>query len=412
MPRRATDRIKALQLQRAAALAPQAPPQSLEDNTSADPTRTGASPAQEVDAVQAHFGGLLTTLVQNRQVQRIPIEQIATDTRPEMRQPRLLPALEELLLDGVPAPVYRDMLTELHTLGQSLKTQQIQPIVVYPGTNSGAPAARYLLLVGQRRWTAARLVGIEALDAIVVDPPTPADRIRIQYAENEDREEFSDMERAWSLQQLKHAMDDAPWEVIEERLHLSRSRRHQLIRLLTFSPPQQRLVAQLRLQETQVRPLHTSLRNQELTSAQADTILQRLAELVAQRTLPPPLPDTLPSPLSAAPAAPLPSSPAEIDTAASATRRGVDGPTIARLVARTQRASVVTTTMPPPRWVAPFHEQITRMRQALGRTPGRIALLNDQERTTLTAALHALRDDLDQVIAELDDQQSYTDDAM
>ena len=55
-------------------------------------------------------------------------------------------------------------------------------------------------------------------------------------AENEDREEFSDMERAWSLQQMKQALSDAPWEEVETRLQLSRTRRHQLIRLLAFTP--------------------------------------------------------------------------------------------------------------------------------------------------------------------------------
>jgi hypothetical protein len=32
-----------------------------------------------------------------------------------------------------------------------------------------------------------------------------ADRVRIQYAENEDYEEFSDMERAWALRSAKLA---------------------------------------------------------------------------------------------------------------------------------------------------------------------------------------------------------------
>ena len=63
-----------------------------------------------------------------------------------------------------------------------------------------------------------KIVGIEHLDAVVVDPPSPADRVRIQYAENEDREEFSDMERAWALLQMKQAMSEAPWEEVEARI--------------------------------------------------------------------------------------------------------------------------------------------------------------------------------------------------
>ena len=46
--------------------------------------------------------------------------------------------------------------------------------------------------------------------------------MRIQYTENEDREEFSDMERAWALQQMKQALIDAPWEEVEARILSSR----------------------------------------------------------------------------------------------------------------------------------------------------------------------------------------------
>lgn len=193
MPAKTADRIQAMR-ERAAALAPQ-PSAVAADEVPAP------APDTAVAAVSAHFGAALDPLVRNRTVQQIPIGHIAPDARPEMRQPRLLPPPEELIEHGQPVPAYRELVVELLTLGQSLKDQQIQPIVVYPGTSTAYPAARYLILVGQRRWTAAHLVNIETLDAVVVDPPTPAERVRIQYAENEDREEFSDMERAWALLQ-------------------------------------------------------------------------------------------------------------------------------------------------------------------------------------------------------------------
>jgi ParB/RepB/Spo0J family partition protein len=265
MPAKATDRIKAMR-ERAAALAPQ--PSIVE---------AGEVPAQSSDFavadVSAHFGAALDSLVRNRAVLSIPIGHIAPDTRPKMRQPRLLPPPEELMEHGQPVPAYRELVAELLTLGQSLKQRQIQPIVVYPGTNAAYPAVRYLILVGQRRWTAAHLVDIDMLDAIVVDPPSPADRVRIQYAENEDREEFSDMERAWALLQMKQAMSEAPWEEVEERLQMSRARRQQLLRLMAFTAAQQEQIARLRLQETQIRRLHTGVRNEELMPAQVDAIL-------------------------------------------------------------------------------------------------------------------------------------------
>src|SRR3712207_8726816 len=45
------------------------------------------------------------------------------------------------------------------------------------------------------RWTAAVLSGMATIDAIVIDPPKPEDLVDIQYTENEDRADFSDMER-------------------------------------------------------------------------------------------------------------------------------------------------------------------------------------------------------------------------
>lgn len=376
MPPRAADRIKALQQQRAAALTPQAPPAAND--------QPPAAPAPEMADVQAHFGGFLDQLTLNRQIQRIPTGSIAPDVRPEMQQPRLLPSPGELMPDGVPAPDHTALVAELVTLGHSLQQQQIQPIVVYPGANSAYPAARYLILVGQRRWTAACLVGLDAIDAVVVEPPTPAERIRIQYAENEDREEFSDMERAWSIQQMKQAMSDASWEAVEERLQLSRTRRHQLSRLLTFSPQQQRLVARLRLQETQLRPLHTAVRNQELGEAEADAVLQRLAEIVTQRVIPHQQHDQDTS-----------------ENNGPATRRGVDGPTIARLVARARRAAVANET-PTPRWIPPLQEQLGRTRQALQRSAGRIGMLSDNDNAELLGAMRQLRDDLDGICTLLE----------
>jgi ParB/RepB/Spo0J family partition protein len=377
MASKATDRIKALQQQRAAALAPQ---------TTA-PTGAPASASADMDmvAVRAHFGDVLDQVVRNRQIQHTPIGHIAPDARPEMRQPRLLPHPRELLVQGQPVPAYRELVAELQTLGQSLKEQQIQPIVVYPGTNDDYPAARYLILVGQRRWTAANLVGLDALDAIVVDPPSPADRVRIQYAENEDREEFSDMERAWSLQQMKQALSDAPWEEVETRLQLSRTRRHQLIRLLTFTPEQQQQIARLRLQETQIRPLHTALRNQELDLPQVDSVLQRLSEIADTR------------------GAGQATAEGEAGDSAMPKRSGIDGPTIARVVAHARRA--VVPAPPTPRWLPIMHEQIARTHQSFQRSIGRVEQLNDDDAQQLLAAATELRNDIDRMVTALQEHE-------
>jgi ParB/RepB/Spo0J family partition protein len=256
---------------------------------------------------------------------------------------------------------------------------------VYPGTSRADPAVRYLILVGQRRWMAAHLVEIETLDAIVVEPPSPADRVRIQYAENEDREEFSDMERAWALLQMKQAMSEAPWEEVEARLQMSRARRQQLLRLTAFITTQQQQVARLRLHETQIRSLHTGVRNEELTLAQVDAILYRLSQIATERA----------AALAAAAAENAPSG-------SSPRRAGIDGPTIARLVARAQRTgSPLTAVSAPPtaRWLPPLHEQLVRANQAVQRAIGRVETLGSADTETLLGDIGALLTNLTSLTA-------------
>lgn len=369
MPQKVSDRIKALQQQRAAALTP---------SVSTPGDERAPDLGDVVATVHAHFGGSIEQVVHNRIVQRLLVGLIAPDLRPEMRQPRLLPRPDELMQNGQPTSNYRELAAELLALGQSLKERQVQPIVVYPGSSAIYPAARYLILVGQRRWTAAHLVGLEAIDAVVIDPPTPADRIRLQYAENEDREEFSDMERAWSIMQMKQALDDAPWEEVEARLQISRTRRHQLTRMLAFTAAQQERLALLRLQETQARSLHTAVRNNELTAAQVDDVLARLSEIATER-------------------AAVQAQDARIEQARAgiATRRnGIDGPTVARLVVRALRATPERQPESSPRWLPPLRDLLVRTTKGVQRSQERLPTLADTDAGVLL-------DDIERLAAEL-----------
>ena len=241
---------------------------------------TSVDSADASDAFASHFGiAALDAVVAGRSLQRLAIATIAPALDVATRQPRLLPPPNELLIDGQPNPAYADLVDELRVLGRSLADGQIQPIIVYRGTSAAFPAARYLILVGHRRWTAAALVGLDTLDAIVVDPPTAAERVRLQYVENEARVDFSDMERAWALAQLKRAMDDSPWEAVETQIGISRTRRTELTRLLAFSDGQQTRIARLRLRETQLRPLHQAVRDAAIDVGKVDGLLDKLEQL-------------------------------------------------------------------------------------------------------------------------------------
>jgi ParB/RepB/Spo0J family partition protein len=390
MPPRVSDRINALRKQRAAALAPETETQPEAQPEAADASLEAAEPVSaDVSSIRAHFGGPLGQLTDSRPVQRLPLAHIAPDLRPDMQQPRMLPRPEELLHEGKPVPAYQELVTELLALGHSLKERQIQPIVVYPGTSEEFPTARYLILVGHRRWVSACLVGMETIDAIIVEPPTPAERVRIQYTENEDREEFSDMERAWSLLQMKQSLGDVPWEEVETRLQMSRTRRHQLIRLLAFTPEQQQQVALLRLQETQIRSLHTAVRASELQPPQVDMLLTRLADIAAER-------------LNRA----AQEDQAGGEASGSAARRsGIDGPTVARLVARARRAATPAEDVSPtPRWLTPLREQITRTSQRLKQSLERVEQLNDQDSDALQTDLRQLQTHIEQLLDRMSDK--------
>lgn len=247
--------------------------------------------------------------------------------------------------------LYHELAMELRALGESLKERQLQPIVVYPGSSEVFPAARYLILVGHRRWTAAALVGLESLDALVVEPPSDAERVRFQYIENEDREEFSDIERMWAIDQLWEALGRPAWREIEGRLKLSTARREQLRRLRVFTPAQQRIIALLGAQETQLRPLHSALRDGKLTEKQADDLLARLVEISEMRL------------------ARGDGDAGGIDVTSQRTR--IDGPTIARLVAQAINPPVGGRE-PTPRWLASFQKNLGGAKQALQQVHGQV----------------------------------------
>src|SRR5215470_6192546 len=82
---------------------------------------TSDLPLSGGDVAAAHFLGVAEQIVQHRVVERIPVGYIAPDLRPEMRQARLLPPPNELLVHGEPAPAYREMVAELVALGHSLR---------------------------------------------------------------------------------------------------------------------------------------------------------------------------------------------------------------------------------------------------------------------------------------------------
>jgi ParB/RepB/Spo0J family partition protein len=340
-------------------------------------------PALDDRAARAHFMGasILDEITRGREVQALPVDTIAPELRPTLRQPRLLPLPHELQIDGTWVEAEMGLIEELLELGRSLQERQIQPIVVFPGSSEAYPAARYLIAAGHRRWTAAVLVGMATIDAIMIEVPTPEELVDIQYTENEDRTDFSDMERAWALTRMKQVLRDAPWEVVEQRFRLSEGRRKQLMRLMAFTPPQQQIVARIRASETQLRPLHAALREGSLSSEQADRILHQLVTRIMQQAQEP-----------------------ELDTDAVTTpaRSAIDSRTVGQLMTRIRRAAAPARPEARPKWLDPLKASLAQARKGLQRFPSRAEELDDtlamelqseldQLLTTMTNALEALK---------------------
>jgi ParB/RepB/Spo0J family partition protein len=334
-----------------------------------------AAPPIDDRAARAHFVGttVLDQLTNGRTVQAIPVEQIAPELQEGLRQPRLLPLPEELRPNGEWDEANQPLIDELLTLGRSLQARQIQPIVVYPGTSASYPAAQYLIAAGHRRWTAAVLLGMATIDAVVIDPPTPEDLVDIQYTENEDRADFSDMERAWALARMKQVLRDAPWESVEQRFRLSEGRRKQLMRLMAFTPPQQQIVARMRASETQLRPLQAALRDGSLTSDQADRILNQLIIRTTQ-------PASEPEPAA--------------EGAAPPAQPVVDGRTVAQLMTRVQRAAAPAQSAPQPKWLDPLKASLAQTRKGLLRFSSRAGELDE-------ALAIELQSELDQLLTAM-----------
>lgn len=81
------------------------------------------------------------------------------------------------------------------SLVRSLRSSgQVSPIVVRPG-----PAGKYAIVVGERRWRAAKDAGLAHLDCIIRNDIEEQGAREMQFAENYQREDIPPMEqaRAW-----------------------------------------------------------------------------------------------------------------------------------------------------------------------------------------------------------------------
>ena len=104
----------------------------------------------------------------------------------------------------------------LGRLAESLRTRgQLQPIRVRWDEGS----EQYMIVVGERRWRAARMAGIALAGAVVVEGPIPpADLLAIQLVENCLREDLKPIEQARAFKAL---MEQNGWSARQVARELS-----------------------------------------------------------------------------------------------------------------------------------------------------------------------------------------------
>ncbi|MEP7089469.1 MAG: ParB/RepB/Spo0J family partition protein [Nocardioidaceae bacterium] len=112
----------------------------------------------------------------------------------------------------------------------------LQPIVVRPVDDR-----RYELVMGERRWRAGRLAGLDTIPAIVRDTADD-DLLRDALLENLHRAELNALEEAAAYQQLLSDFG-CTHDELAERIGRSRPQISNTIRLLKLSPAVQRRVA-------------------------------------------------------------------------------------------------------------------------------------------------------------------------
>jgi ParB family chromosome partitioning protein len=173
-----------------------------------------------------------------------------------------------------------DRLTEL---AQSIRSDGIiQPVVV----RRNGP--RYTLIVGERRWRAARLAALTEIPCLVQD--IPPDRVlEVTLVENIQREDLNPIEAAQAFERM-HRELRLSHEAIAERTGKDRTTITNLLRLLKLPSDIQQLVAEHRISmgharailglgsEEHQRAVAEKVAAQGLSVRQVERLVRRMTE--------------------------------------------------------------------------------------------------------------------------------------
>ncbi len=132
----------------------------------------------------------------------------------------------------------------------------------------------FLLIDGERRLRAARMVGLARVPVLIRDPDRDQ-RFVQQLIENLQREDLNDVERGLALARLK-TLTGVSWQRVAEMVGLTKRRVLQLERLADAPPELQRDITEGRLTEKHARAL-APLPAETLQAARAVVLEQRVS---------------------------------------------------------------------------------------------------------------------------------------
>lgn len=251
------------------------PKKKIADEENMSPFQNAASPAESMNAPETHpsfvspapiFPPISEISNGNGGVMEIPVEKIT----PNPHQPRLH-------FDTV----------KLEELAQSIKEHGIlQPLIVSPlapnppvGGEAIPNGKRYEIIAGERRFQAAKSIGLRTVPVIVRDA-TEQEKLELSIIENIQRHDLNPIEEAKAYLRLLDEFG-MQQEAVAKKMGKSRSAVANTLRLLHLPIEIQRAVAEGKISEGHAKSL-LAIENPEKQRAIFDLIIKE--ELTVRET--------------------------------------------------------------------------------------------------------------------------------
>jgi ParB family chromosome partitioning protein len=113
--------------------------------------------------------------------------------------------------------------------------------ILQPLTVRSEDAGTFVLITGERRYRAARDLGIAELPCMILKPSDGKDIFAKQLIENLCREDLNVVDKAYALLEYKGMLgENAPWSEVEAMLGISESTRKNYVRILNLPEEMQK----------------------------------------------------------------------------------------------------------------------------------------------------------------------------